>query len=70
MLRVGWRHWSEAGSVRCGLGAKLREVEIRTSTVTDIHRLPEALLRIVSIKDHRVKQDRDTLENNFNKVVY
>jgi hypothetical protein len=29
-----WRHWSEAGSVGCGLGAKFIEVEIRTSTVT------------------------------------
>jgi hypothetical protein len=70
MLRVGWRHWSEVGSVKCELGAKLREVEIRTSTVTDIYGLPEALLGIVSIKDYKVKQDRDILENNFNEAVY
>jgi hypothetical protein len=70
VLSVGWRHWSEAGSVGCGLGAKLREVEIRTSTVTDIHGLPEALLGIVSVKDHRVKQDRDILENNFNEAAH
>jgi hypothetical protein len=70
VLSVGWRYWSEAGSVGCGLGAKLREVEIRTSTVTDIHRLPEALLRVVSVKNYRVKQDHDTLENNFNKAIH
>jgi hypothetical protein len=40
------------------------------STVTAIYRLPEALLGIVSIKDYRVKQDCNILENNFNKVVY
>jgi hypothetical protein len=61
---------SEAGSIGYGLGAKLREVKIRTSTVTDIYRLPEALLGVVFVKDHRVKQDRDTLENNFNKATH
>jgi hypothetical protein len=50
--------------------AKLSEVEIRTSMVTDIHGLPEALLGVVSVKDHRVKQDRDTLENNFNEAAH
>jgi hypothetical protein len=34
---------------------KLSEVEVRTSIVIDIYGLPEALLGVVSIKDHQVK---------------
>ena len=70
MLRVGWGHWSEARSVGRRLRAKLSEVKIGTSTVTDIHRLPETLLGVVPVENDGVKKDRDALKNDFNEAAY
>jgi hypothetical protein len=52
------------------LGAKLKEVKIWTSIVMNIHGLLKVLLRVIFVKDHQVKQDYNTLENNFNKVTH
>jgi hypothetical protein len=52
------------------LRAKLSEVKIGTGTVTDIHRLPETLLRVVSVENDGVKKDRDALKNDFNEAAY
>jgi len=70
VLRVGWGHWSEAGSVGCGLRAKLSQVEVGTSAITDIHGLPETLLGVVSVENHGIKKDRDTLENDLDKATH
>jgi hypothetical protein len=70
VLGVGWRHWSEARSVGCGLRAKLSEVKIGTSAVTDIHGLPETLLGVISVENDGVKQNRDAFENHFNKTAH
>jgi hypothetical protein len=34
------------------MGVKLSKIEVRTSIVTGIYRLPEVLLEVVSIKDY------------------
>jgi hypothetical protein len=70
VLGVGWRQWSKAGSVGCGLRAQLSEVEVGTSAVANIHRLPETLLGVVSVENHGVKKDRDTLENDLDKAAH
>jgi hypothetical protein len=52
------------------LRAKLSEVKIGTSTITDIHGLSETLLRVVSVENDGVKKNRDALENDFNEAAY
>jgi hypothetical protein len=69
VLRVRWGEWAEAGGVGSRLRAELSEVEIGSSAVTDVHGLPETLLRVVPVEYDSVQDDRNTLENDFNEAA-
>jgi hypothetical protein len=52
------------------LRAELSEVEIGTSTVTDVHGLPETLLGVVSVEDDAIEDDGDALEDDFDQTAH
>ncbi len=69
VLGEGWGHGAEAGGVGCRLRAELGEIEVGTGAVTNVHRLAEALLGVVSIEDDGVEDDSNALEDNFDDAT-
>jgi hypothetical protein len=55
----------EARRVGGGLRAKLSKVEVRASSVSDVHGLVQAALGVVSVKDDAIEQDADDLDDNL-----
>jgi hypothetical protein len=64
------RKGTESGSVGCGLRTQLSEVEIRSSTVTLGHRLPELALGPESIEDDAVDDDAKEFDNNLDDAAH
>jgi hypothetical protein len=69
MLRVRRGERAETRSVWRGLTSELGEVEIGACTITDVHGLPQTLLRVVSVENHAVKQDCDAFKNDLNQAA-
>lgn len=55
----------EARRVGGGLRAKLGEIEIGASSVSDVHGLVQAALGVVSVEDDAVEQDADDLDDDL-----
>lgn len=59
------RRAREARRVGGGLRAKLGEIEVGTSSVSDVHGLVQTTLGVVSVKDDAVEQDADDLDDDL-----
>jgi hypothetical protein len=47
----------------------LSEVEIGTGAVTDVHRLAETLLGVVTVEDNAVKNDGDAFQDDLDEAA-
>jgi hypothetical protein len=64
------REGTESGSVGCRLRAQLSKVEIRSSTVTLSHGLPELALGPESVEDDAVDDDAKEFDNDLDDAAH
>jgi hypothetical protein len=63
------RHGAESGSVRCGLGAELGEVQVRAGLIAGGHGLPELPLGPESVEDDAVDGDAQYFDDDLDDAA-